>query len=187
MTKRDLRKKYRAMRMEMPVKKFAESERKVIDRLLQLPDLGQGTSVHTYLPLRKRREIDTWPIIETLWKQNKRVRVPALSRNMPEMECIELESGDELELAQWGLEEPVVKRRAPPENLDVAIVPLLCFDVHGHRVGYGKGYYDRFFEKATRCTRIGLSLFGPETPIDDIDEMDVPLHMCVTPERVYVF
>ncbi|MFT7421185.1 MAG: 5-formyltetrahydrofolate cyclo-ligase, partial [Arcticibacterium sp.] len=67
-------------------------------------------------------------------------------------------------------------------------VPLLAFDKKGHRVGYGKGFYDRFLENATENTTIaGLSLFEAEEAIEDIEETDVALHHLVTPQRLYSF
>jgi 5-formyltetrahydrofolate cyclo-ligase len=187
MTKKELRSIYRERRTALSEAEFARLEKKVADRLLGLPTLWQSHCVHTYLPIRSKREIDTWPVVRWLWMENIKVNVPALARDMPLMECIELDATDQLEMVEWGVEEPVVKRKAGPEHIDAAIVPLLCFDTRGYRVGYGKGYYDRFFEVAPRCLKIGLSLFGPEPMIDDTNDNDVPLDMCVTPDKVYVF
>jgi 5-formyltetrahydrofolate cyclo-ligase len=187
MTKKELRRIYRERRHALPAEEFTRLEKLVVDRLLELPALRKGNNVHTYLPLRNKREIDTWPVVRWLWMQKKMVSVPALARDMPVMECVELNETDQLELVQWGLEEPLVKRKTHPENIDTAIVPLLCFDANGHRVGYGKGYYDRFFAVAPQCLKIGLSLFGPVAAIADINNMDVPLDMCVTPDKVYMF
>jgi 5-formyltetrahydrofolate cyclo-ligase len=67
-------------------------------------------------------------------------------------------------------------------------LPLLCFDKHGHRVGYGKGYYDNFLGDCRPETiKIGLSLFEVEDEIDAIYADDVPLNFCVTPDKVYPF
>ena len=68
------------------------------------------------------------------------------------------------------------------------IVPLLCFDARGHRVGYGKGYYDRFLQKCRPdCIKAGLSFFPPVKKIDDIHVADVQLDLVVTPNETFYF
>ena len=70
----------------------------------------------------------------------------------------------------------------------MVLVPLLAFDKLGHRVGYGKGYYDRFLAKCPpNCLRIGLSLFDPVERIDDVVPTDIRLNSCLTPVHTYVF
>ena len=66
-------------------------------------------------------------------------------------------------------------------------VPLLAYDRIGNRVGYGKGYYDRFLAKCEAKTIfIGLSFFTPEAVITP-EETDIPLNFCVTPNNIYTF
>jgi 5-formyltetrahydrofolate cyclo-ligase len=67
-------------------------------------------------------------------------------------------------------------------------VPLLAFDEKGFRVGYGKGFYDRFLKQCKDGgIKIGLSYFNPIDTIEDAGEFDVPLNFCITPQKVYVF
>ena len=81
--------------------------------------------------------------------------------------------------------EPVWKKT---ETIDIIITPLLTFDSKGYRVGYGKGFYDRFFaSEDTHAKRIGISLFEPCTIIENINEYDIPLTHCVTPSKIYSF
>ena len=70
---------------------------------------------------------------------------------------------------------------------DIIITPLLYCDNQGNRVGYGKGFYDRFFMKAKTQIKIGLSFFPPNEEIADISEADIPLDYLVTPEGVFEF
>ena len=75
-----------------------------------------------------------------------------------------------------------------PAEIDVVFIPLLCFDKKGNRVGYGGGYYDKFLTKTkSSCLKIGLSFFEPVDFIKGINMNDIPLDMCVTPEKLYNF
>ena len=87
---------------------------------------------------------------------------------------------------RWGIREPVSGEVLGPEQIDLVIVPLLCFDASGHRVGYGRGMYDRFLAGCRAdCLKVGLSYFPPVAAIDDVSETDIGLDVCITPEREY--
>ena len=74
------------------------------------------------------------------------------------------------------------------QKLDVIFIPLIIFDLLGHRVGYGKGYYDRFLQTVnSNSLKIGLSLFEPIDKISDRNNYDVSMDICVTPTKVYNF
>lgn len=74
------------------------------------------------------------------------------------------------------------------KKIDVVFVPLLAFDKTGHRVGYGKGFYDDFLAKCRPQTiKIGLSFFDAEDHIEDIYQGDIPLDYCITPNKIYKF
>ncbi|MFZ0597958.1 MAG: 5-formyltetrahydrofolate cyclo-ligase, partial [Flavobacterium sp.] len=73
-------------------------------------------------------------------------------------------------------------------TIEVVFVPLLAFDNVGNRVGYGKGFYDKFLAQCKpRTIKIGLSFFEAENQIDDVFESDVKLDYCVTPEKIFRF
>ena len=69
------------------------------------------------------------------------------------------------------------------------MLPLLAFDKKGYRVGYGKGFYDRFLLNLKEdALKVGLSLFEVEDDlISDINSYDIPMDICVTPEILYTF
>ena len=74
------------------------------------------------------------------------------------------------------------------KEIDLVLVPLLCFDKKGFRVGYGKGFYDRFLSKCrSDVLKIGLSYFKPVEKIEDVRDFDVALDYCITPKGVWHF
>ena len=89
---------------------------------------------------------------------------------------------------KWNIPEPTGGIEIPEEKLDVVFIPLLAFDKTGHRIGYGKGFYDNFLQKCKPgVLKIGLSLFEAEDSIAEVFEHDVALDYCVTPKTVYQF
>ena len=81
-----------------------------------------------------------------------------------------------------------ILRKFGIKKIDIIFIPLSIFDLSGHRVGYGKGYYDRFLKSLNSNTvKIGLSLFEPVEEIIDINNDDVSMDICVTPNSIYDF
>jgi 5-formyltetrahydrofolate cyclo-ligase len=84
--------------------------------------------------------------------------------------------------------EPIGDHSISPELIDLVFVPLLAVDLRGFRVGYGKGYYDRYLVRCrNNVIKIGFSFFEPIDAINDIGQFDVPLSYCITPSRLYEF
>ncbi|NRA12160.1 MAG: hypothetical protein HRT57_09425 [Crocinitomicaceae bacterium] len=105
------------------------------------------------------------------------------------MKQILFESKDQLEISRWGIPEPNRGRVIAAEHFDIVIVPLLAIDKVGQRVGYGKGFYDRFLSKCSpRCIFIGLSHFDDlADKIEDSTADHIKLNVCVTPNNIYRF
>src|SRR5690606_9118254 len=157
------------------------------DQLFRAMDFSRIQVVHTFLPILRTKEVDTWVIINRLRRDFPRVKiaVPRINNQSSEMEHYYLEGPDQLKNNTWDIPEPVKGVPAPTEKIDAVLVPLLAFDKQGHRLGYGRGFYDRFLSGCRRdCHKIGLSFFSTEEKIDDISDKDVALDLIVTPEMV---
>ena len=146
--------------------------------------------VHSYLAHDDHREPDTSQVIHYLQFRNPglQVIVPRVDAVTGNLLSILYEEDMPMEKNEWGIWEPVGGREVPVENIDLVMVPLMAFDVEGHRVGYGKGFYDRFLATCrTDTISLGLSFFDPVQKISDTRAFDVPLTACVTPYRIYEF
>ena len=137
-----------------------------------------------------KNEVDTRRIRQIL--QTKRLTLqwaaPRMIPSTKQMENYAWNDETELITNRWGIEEPDPKTSQVIEiqDLDAVLVPLLAFDRRGHRVGYGGGYYDRFLTQCRPDTlKIGLSQFKPVDKIEDTNDWDVKLDICVTPDRIY--
>lgn len=189
MTKKELRKIYLDKRRALTAERFRELNEQLCARLFSEIRLLPINVLHTFLPIEKNREVNTWLIIEQLKEDfpNIKIAVPRINNHTAELEHYYIENREQLENNTWGIPEPVKGVPAPVEKIDAVLVPLLAFDRYGHRIGYGRGFYDRFLSQCRPdCIKIGLSLFGPEEKIHDVSEKDVPLDKVVTPEGTFL-
>lgn len=187
MTKKEYRKIYLKMRMEMSDAEQKNASAKIIESLIEAVDL-RNKKISLYLPIKAKKEIDTWILINQQNLLNSTIALPVSDFNSNTLKHIALESSEQLATNQYGIQEPTNGIELNEQEFDLVIVPLLAFDKQGFRVGYGKGFYDRFLSKCSpKCLFIGLSFFEACDAIDDINEFDIPLHLCITPNQIYHF
>ena len=95
---------------------------------------------------------------------------------------------DTLHWNKWGIPEPLPFNLVGPEQIDAVLVPLVGFDTIGHRIGFGKGFYDRYLPLCRPdCLKIGISLFDPVDLIDEVESHDIPLDIAICPAKLYDF
>ncbi|KAB7731895.1 5-formyltetrahydrofolate cyclo-ligase [Rudanella paleaurantiibacter] len=191
-TKQDLRRQFLGLRRALSAEEVSRRSKTICTQIVQAALVpAAGGNVHIFLPIVRQNEVDTWWIIRWIWAECPAVRV-YVSVTDPVRHTLThypLMPDTPLTENRWGIPEPVRNAQAVPSELfDLVFVPLLAFDGRGHRVGYGGGYYDRFLaECRPDCLTVGLSLFEPVPQITHIEPTDVPLHACLTPERLYRF
>ncbi|HEV7622037.1 MAG TPA: 5-formyltetrahydrofolate cyclo-ligase, partial [Flavisolibacter sp.] len=146
--------------------------------------------VLSFYPMEENNETDTFLITDYLHFKHPNLQIcyPKTDIANRTMHAIQCHADSIFEANEYNIPEPLDTFKVDPELLDLVIVPLLSFDLIGNRVGYGKGFYDRFLKNCREdCLKIGLSYFEPVDSIEDANEFDVPLDLCITPQRIYVF
>lgn len=143
--------------------------------------------ISCFATMKTKKEVDIFQLLEVLSAKN-RIYLPVSDFTTGIMDHYPYSPGDPLANNPYGIPEPQNRAKSiDPKTLDVILVPLLGIDLQGNRLGYGKGFYDRFL---TQCRpdalKIGLNLFAP---IDHIpsEATDIPLDFLVTHERCYTF
>ena len=144
--------------------------------------------VNLFLPIQKHNEIDLNPL---------KVKIEGLGGqvciNRSDFETFDLTPilWDEKLIVQennFGIPEPINGKELKLQDIDIVIVPLLAFTREGHRLGYGKGFYDRFLSKTgPSCIHIGICHYDEPHQIDDIGEKDIALGYLISPEGLRTF
>lgn len=144
--------------------------------------------VSIFLPIEKHKEINTYELLEDIMSRGGTVALSKSDFDNHSLVHLKYVKSSQLEVNSIGIPEPKFGEEIPEVMLDFIFVPLLAINNKGHRVGYGKGFYDKLLAKCKpSCVFIGLNMFDDFVVIDDINSMDVPLHYCITPNGFYDF
>ena len=187
MTKQELRFLSKEKRIDISP---AELERKseMICNLLFSKFQLSGKTMSLFLPIERQKEINTYTILEKGISLDVKIALPKTVPDSSNLKHILYESQAQLSLNAYGIPEPKDGIVIKPNQFDFVLVPLLAIDKSGYRIGYGKGYYDRFLKKcAPNCIFIGLHLFEEFSEIDDLNKYDIPLNYCITPTQIIHF
>ena len=186
MTKKELREKYLKER-----KKWSHSEvqllsDKIFSNFQSRFPISPSQKNHIIMTISHLNEVETDSFIQYFWENNVQVFVPKMVGN--QLIAVEYNSDTKMESNSWGISEPAGSEDAAVIDYDYILTPLLYCDKNGNRVGYGKGYYDRFFsEISVKCLKIGLSFFQPKEIIEDVSHWDTRLDYLITPDTILSF
>lgn len=187
MLKKELRKKYKELRQGLTPEAIEDKSLAIANRLLQL-DIWDKTYYHLFLSIEEQKEIDTEFILQILAGKDKEIVVSKSDFTSLEMTHYLLTDNTKFKKNEYNIPEPVDGLEVPVTKIDVVFVPLIAFDLKGNRVGYGKGFYDKFLSQCKPDTiKIGLSFFEAEDKIKYISDNDIQLDFCVTPNKLYFF
>ena len=180
-----LRSHYKKKRLSLTKQEVDHLSQSVCKQLDKL-NIWKLKHYHIFISISKYNELDTSSIINKLKSEKKNIIVPKILNN--ELVHIAINDQTEFSINEYGIKEPNNGNSFIIQNLDLIFIPLLAYDLEGHRVGYGKGYYDRFLKLTNKSSlKIGLSFFDPINKIQDIDDNDVKLDYCITPTQVLKF
>lgn len=188
MTKAQLRKCYQTKRNSLSAVQRQKLEDLMLIQFQQL-NIEIPENIMTYAPFERMNEFDPTLITDYCYFKNPRqfLFYPVMGKDNC-MHCVLVNDDTLFEVNKYGIAEPVGAEIRVADELDLIIVPLLAYDVRGHRIGYGKGYYDRFLRDCRDdVLKIGFSFFEPEQTIPEINRYDVKLDYCITPHRIYSF
>lgn len=139
------------------------------------PRIVQASMIACYVSLKD--EVDTHYLIHELLK-NHRVCVPRVQGDT--MDFYEISSLEDLKEGHFHVFEPTTNILVDINDIDIVIVPMLAYDHYLYRVGYGKGYYDRYFARGYHGYKLGLAYSFQEVDFINHDQFDIPLDEILT-------
>ena len=187
MNKSDLRREYKLKRSQLPLSEIKYYSEQIFSLIKSHFTLDNKT-VHIFLPISKFNEINTLSFIESLFELKCTVATSITHFSPLGLSHCIINKKTSYETDKFGIPFPIDGAEISEDKIDVVIIPLLAFDNKGARVGYGKGLYDRFLSQCNpNCIKIGVSFFEPTNPISEINENDIPMDYCATPNKIHTF
>lgn len=185
-----MRETVRQRRQRLNAHQQQQASVQVCRHLEQMERVGAAKNIALFLSFDG--ELNTQPIINQFWQQNKSVYLPVLHpfsdgnllflRYTPQTKLI---------LHRFGLKQPPldVRNVIPVSELDIIFTPLVAFDDKGNRLGMGKGYYDRMLQnwRQKNIYPIGLAHDCQHVAHIDSEAWDIPLPEIITPSKRWVF
>ena len=168
----------RKKRESLSAQEVSGLSRKIEDRFWSLEAVLKACQ---FLPMFLFYEPDTFSLIRRGFKEKKRILVPAVVQG--QMGSCPLNSESELVLGAFGIPEPARRILEEPQKECVFLIPGLVFDRKGNRMGYGKGFYDRFLTNRKNL-KIALAYSFQILPQIEVKNHDVPVDIIITEDEI---
>ena len=172
--KKQLRKKYIALRNSIPKTKLEEYSFKILSSLFCLDEYKKAEAIFTYI--NTGSEIITLPLIEKALKDKKTVALPVVGKNEGEMFFIKITDVNKLKPNKYSILEPEFCEKN---------IPGLVFSADKHRIGYGGGYYDRFMAQNKTLANIALAMDFQVIQTLPYEKFDISVDKIITQSKIY--
>ena len=182
--KKTLRKELLTKRKNIDVIEKEEMDKKILNKFYESKYYRESKNIFIYISYDS--EINTKEIINKSLIDNKKIYVPRTEFKTRLMDAVEITSLDDLIESEYGILEPSIDEpHIEPNELDLIVVPGVGFDRNGGRMGYGAGFYDRYFKKISKDKMkkiVKLALAYDFQILEDVpmNEQDVPVNYIIT-------
>ena len=179
-SKKDIKTYVLAARKSISNQEWTEKSYRIYGKVVEHSLFLNADEIYCYIDFRN--EVGTRKIIEMAWKLGKKVAVPKINGDF--MEFFYIHSFDQLSPGNWGISEPVSECIACGDNV-LVIMPGAAFDKNKHRIGYGKGYYDRYLANHPSYQTMALAFELQMLENIPADEHDISPQFIITEEHIY--
>lgn len=177
MTKRELREFIRNQKKQNSAAELAAESERICSKVLASAWWQEASTLLLYYPLKD--EVDVRPLIQEAYQSGKRVLLPVVKGDDLELRLYEGEAS--LSPGAFGIMEPTGTLFAPKDYPDIqlALIPGMAFDRAGHRLGRGKGYYDRLLPRLASARLQGICFLFQLVEHVPTDAHDIAVHEVV--------
>lgn len=182
--KEELRQNLLEQRKSISEPEFYDLSADIIEELKKQSEFKEARTIHCYVSINERREVETRELIREMIFKGRQVVVPITNFEEGILNHVRLRSYEDLQTNKWGVLEPDDGEEVSPDVLDLVIVPMVGGDEQCNRIGYGEGFYDRFLVNVD-CPKIGLLFEKCLVDQVPVESFDVPLSKVITERRVY--
>ncbi len=175
--KKELRRKYKLVRKNVADKIIKDKD--ISEKLIDFKLFQNSDTVLFYAALDDEVNVDA--AIKFALEHNKKIAFPVCIDNNGKMQYYYIKSFDDVVIGSFGVREPDINKCEPCNDFDnsICIVPAIAFDKRGYRLGYGKGYYDRFLENYNSVT-VGITYDETLVSLIPNDKYDIAVDYIVT-------
>jgi 5-formyltetrahydrofolate cyclo-ligase len=186
-TAEEIRKIALVRRRSQSQEEIESKSRKIEEKIFSLPEIEIQKNIMLYAS--NKEEVQTGGLIKQLLEKKKNLALPRVVRKTKELKIF---CPGDIEPAYKGILEPKKKLdEAKPENIDIAIVPGVAFDIYGNRLGYGQGFYDRFLKKLLDIKNMKYIIaLAFEIQIFNklsVTGKDIPVNKLITEQKIRTF
>ena len=178
MNKSEIRKKILRIREKKNFKNFKISFESIL-KILQNENI-KGKNIGGYYPYNN--EVDGMKILKEFEKKSYSISLPKIKKNF-QMDFFEWSTENPFTINQYGIPEPVSNKVNYP---DILLVPIVAFDNHRNRIGYGGGFYDRYINKIKKKKKImtiGLAYSFQRVKKIPVEKNDIKLDFIITEKK----
>lgn len=179
--KKDIRKRVLSMRSNMPVQEWWEKSLMISEKIVSHPFFLEADEIYCYMDYR--REVCTRPIFEKAWELGKKTAAPKISGE--EMEFFYIQSFADVKEGAFHIPEPVTSEAAQGNHV-LVILPGVAFDRKRNRLGYGKGFYDRYLSRHQNYKVLAPAFELQIVDAIPVEEHDIRPEIIITEEKRYV-
>jgi len=173
-----------SQRNKMPFPEIIQKSALIKERLFGLEEFQRSHTILFYVSYGS--EVATHEMIQACLASGKKVVVPCTDAKNRKLSLSELQRWEDLGAGAYHIQEPRVECRCEVslDAVDLIIVPGIAFDLAGHRIGHGMGYYDRLLSKNIKATKIALAFELQLVEKIPAEYHDVSVDMIITERRI---
>lgn len=181
-----LRKQVLQYRKMLPESVWEQRNDLLQHRVLDFINRSSATVIHSFLPISRNREVNTWPIVKEMAAGKKNVVISSVDMVNKNMFHYYYQSDLEFRLNSLKIPEPVDANEADMTTVNLILVPFLAADKQGNRIGYGQGYYDRLLKTFPQMKKVGLTLGPLFDAFSFAEGHDIQLDVCISPFQTFI-